>query len=112
MKNWRRSARLSGTESSGVDCGEQPSEVFISQPGGGELELDWNWPFGAASGIIEESKQTDPDTWVLVDGGVTLADNVKVWPSSFTLGDMVRARIRRVGSDPSCAVVTDYVELV
>jgi hypothetical protein len=112
MKAWRRTSRDSGTASAGPDCGDQPSEVFISQPGGGDLELTWNWPFGSASGIIEESKQTDPDTWVLVDGGVTLADDDKVWTSSFSLGDMVRARIRRVGSDAGCAVVTGYVELV
>lgn len=109
-KNWRRSCRSDGL-STVEDCGEQPSELFLDTPGGGNLNLFWSWPFGAAGGEIEEEQASDPDVWVVVDLGVVLADESFVWTSSFTPGAIVRARIRRTGSSSGCWVVSEPVEL-
>lgn len=94
-----------------VDCGEQPGEVSLALDAGTTLDLFWDWPFGASSAVIEEASSTAPDTWVPALSGVVLADDFAVWESSFGTGTLVRARIRREGSDASCSVVSDYVEL-
>jgi hypothetical protein len=110
VKAWRRSARES-PPAAGTDCGDQPSELALQLVGGTDVVLTWNWPFGASSLIIEEENLANPGVWVLVDGGVTAADEIKSWTSSFNPGDTIDARIRRVGSDESCSVVSNPLEL-
>lgn len=110
MKAWRRTSSL-GPQSIAVDCGEQPGEQSAEDEGGGAYIVRWDWPFGASALIIEEEDTAAPGVWVLVVNGVNAADDFYEATSSFPVGTTIRARLRRVGSDVSCAVVTDAIVL-
>jgi hypothetical protein len=110
LKAWRRRS-TAGPQAVAIDCGEQPGEVDLQGVGANVLDLFWDWPFGAASVVIEEASSAAPDTWVVVSGATNAADDFFEWASSFAFPLSVHARIRRLGSDETCAVVSGFVEL-
>lgn len=92
-------------------CGEQPGEVALVLAEGRTLDLFWDWPFGASAVTIEEENQAALGAWVVVVASVTASDGSYEWLSSFASGASVKARIRRLGSDAGCSVVSEAVEL-
>lgn len=111
MKAWRRSGTHCPVAVGAVVCGEQPGEQSLTSDGPGNLVVLWDWPFGASALEIDEASSTAPDTWVVAVASVAAADDMAEWVSSFPATTLVRARLRRLGSDAACAVVTDYVEV-
>jgi hypothetical protein len=105
MKAWRR--RSSEGPTAGESCGDQPTDVSLAAPGGGDLELSWVWGGGGLEpGTIEQSVEGS-GVWEPVTDVQPLGAGLASWASGKPTDTVMIARIRRSASGEACSVVSN-----
>ena len=108
----RRMKRMMYQKWRPAPCGTQPSNLELDSPGG-TLELSWVWKGEPTALVAFQESEPPHNTWVNITAGVVATPPIIAtalffaWFSSFAVGTLVKARMRRVGSGDTCWVESD-----